>query len=444
MTDDRFRAQPADPDSVDALNTALDGEPTTRSEAIAPLLDVARLVRATPLGAEEEASFARLDALWDEVLAASRPRPATIGSKQAVAFQAAALPSLGLPAVPRPREHRGRSGLRAVGSWLSMAAIAAVLLAMVSMAWSLRPGGGDGNLLASATSLAVGTALASPSPVATESWLAWPDPADCDAAPMSHEDYAEIMQTQPDISGRSYAVAGRPSDADAVAAADAARRQFACEAFSLRAQERTLSSPSYTFFQSDSAARTISRSETLEADLTHGMLLSATIDPKAPSAYIGLPEGTPASAEPRAWPYWERAVQLPAGVQFVQVVTFDPMHAVSLDDGRIALPATMLGFLLDGQRVTQEDIARFDVDLPPLDAVAPPLYVMTQESGHWVVDEVLTYCPFAGCGPVWTWLAEDGGVPLPAPDVPVPWAIPTGTATPVASPGSTGTATPVM
>ncbi|MGC4104837.1 MAG: hypothetical protein QM753_00590 [Thermomicrobiales bacterium] len=443
MTD---HCRPSDPlrDPSDVLNAALDGMAGAGAGEVAELLAVARLVQATPLDAQEDAAPARLDALWEGVVAASLPKPVA-ASSQAVAFQAlgtarAANPR---PVVPRGGGDRRRSGLRAVTSWVSLTVMMAMLVGMGSMAWSLRPGGGGDHLLASATSLAVGTAYASPSPVATDTaWMRWPVPEDCDVVPMPQERYAEIMRTQPDISGHSYSVAGAPSQADADAAADVARRQFACEAFSLRDQERTLSSPAYLFFQSDSSVRTISRTEMAEADLTHSMLLSARIEAKAASAYVGVGDGVPPAASGMSVSsYFDTWVQLPAGQQFRQALAFDPANAEALADGRIAIPATMQGFGLDGRSLTVGEIAALDV-------VAPPLYVMARTSDGWVVDEVLTYCPFAGCGPVWVGLAEDGGVPVPTLDVPdsLPWTIPSGssTATPVASPTSGGTATPAI
>lgn len=426
MTADR-RLPDFDRDLAEALNAALDGEPSPRSGEVAELLATARLVRAMPPDAAEDAPPERLASLWDEILGASRPTAAPVSS------QALGVVPMGVRAAGR-----GRSGVRVVTSWVSLAAVIAVLVGMGSMAWSLRPGGGGDHLLASATSLAVGTAYASPSPVATEDWLRWPVPEDCDVTPMSHEQYAAIMRSQPDISGRSYAVAGTPVQADAEAAAEVARRQFACEAFSRRDQERTLSSPAHLFFQSDSLARTISRTEMAQADLTHGMLLSATIDPNVPSAYVGTLDGLPPAASGMSVSsYFDTWVQLPDGQQFRQALAFDPANAVALADGRIAIPATMLGFDIDRRPLTAQQLAELEV-------VAPPLYVMTKESGNWVINEVLTYCPFSGCGSVWAWLAEQGGVPLPALDVPLPWTIPTGTATatPAASPVSDGTATP--
>jgi hypothetical protein len=107
-------------------------------------------------------------------------------------------------------------------------------------------------------------------------------------------------------------------------------------------------------------------------------------------------------------------------------LTFNPDQAMVLTDGRIALPATMLGFALDRRN-------------PPadLEMVAPPLYVMANQGGRWVVDEVLVYCPFAGCGPVLQSLADEAGVPVPNLTIPVPWTIPGGTATPVSTPKAT-------
>lgn len=438
MTDDRMDrrppdAAPADPD--EALNAALDGHAPAPPGEVAEMLAIARMARATPLDAGEDAPPERLASLWDGILGASRPKPVRVPS-QAVGVAFAAETAGPVPGwMPR-----GRSGLRAVTSWVSMAAVIAVLIGMGSMAWSLRPGGGDHRLLASATSLAVGTASASPSPVATPTWMRWPVREDCDAAPMSHADYAALMSAQPDISGRSYAVAGVPARAEAEAAADVARRQFACEAFSEAARVRTLSSPAYTFFQSASMARTASEAETLEADLAHGMLLSATIDPQAPSAYVGSLDGTIFEIPGLGiLVYFETEVQLPDGTQTRVSLAFDPVNAVALADGRIAIPSTMLGFEINRRPLTAQQRAALDV-------VAPPLYVMAQESGRWVVDEVLTYCPFVGCGPVWAWLAAEGGIAVPALALPgpLPWTLPPGaaTATPVASPAHGGTATP--
>jgi len=433
MTDDRMDRRPPHPDLAEALNAALDGHAPASAppSEVAAMLAIARMARATPLDAGEDAPPERLASLWDGILGASRPQPVRAPS-QAVGVVATAETTGPVPGwMPR-----GRSGLRAVTSWVSMAAVIAVLIGMGSMAWSLRPGGGDHRLLASATSLAVGTASASPSPVATPAWMRWPVREDCDAVPMSHEDYAALMSAQPDISGRSYAVAGVPERAEAEAAADVARRQFACDFYSLRDQERTLSSPAYLFFQNDSSARTISRTEMTEANLAHGMLLSAAIVSEDPRAYVGIPEGTPpAAVREVSWPYWDPLVEIPAGLQFRMALAFDPAHATALTDGRIAIPATMLGFSPDRQSMTKQE-------LDALDVVAPPLYVMAKTPDGWVVDEVLTYCPFAGCGPVWAWLAEDGGVPVPMLDVPAPWTIQPGTATPIASSAHDGTATP--
>lgn len=448
----------------EALNAALDGDEYERADdpEIVMLLATMDRLRATPPTGDEILSVGTMDGLWTAIVQEVTPRLAARSlAASAIAYQSASKPShiggrwssrwdgagtallRSTPARTHARERR--SAWRSVGSWCSMALIAAMLIAMGSMVWALRPGADDDHsLLASATSLAVGTALASPSPVATdgESWLRWPLPEDCNVEPMSHEDYATIMSAQPDISGRSYEVVGPPSEAEAIAAADAARIHFACEAFSLTTQERTLSSAAYTFFQSWSMARTTSDADLATANLVHGMELSVTLEPKRPSAYIGYPEGTPDIAEMALWPLTEWSTQLPYDVQVALALTFDPANAMELADGRIAIPATMLGFMLDGHSVTQDDLARRGTDLPALDVVAPPLYVMTQESGRWVVDEVLTYCPYAGCGPVWQAWAEEGMVPVPSMDGPVPWTISTGTATPAASPAPDRTATP--
>lgn len=451
-------------DIANALNAALDDAPmAARNGEIASLLATMRAAQATSLAAAETLSMRDQEALWATILQEVTPRPvAAVTPAHAVGFGATYPIGNRLLPVVRSRGYgeatgheagrdrgshsgsgsRDRSIWRTLGSWCSMALIAAMLIAMGSVVWSLRPGAdGEHGLLASATSLAIGTALASPSPVAEqEHWLRWPVPEDCNVAPMPHEAYARIMQAQPDISGRSYGVAGAPTQADAIAAADAARRHFACEAFSMAAEERTLSSPAYTFFQSYSAARTVTDTALAETDLTHGMMLSATIGPGVPQDYVGILEGLPQDAELMDPSIafgngeYDDLVQVPAGQEFYFGLTFNPEQATVLADGRIAIPATMLGFALDRRN-------------PPadLDVVAPPLYVMANDSGRWVVDEVLVYCPFAGCGPVWQMLAEKAGVPLPTLTIPVPWTMPSGgkTATPAASPTVDRTATPV-
>ena len=206
MTDDRFPSRPAEsnPDPRDVLNAVLDGDATPQSAEMAALAAGARLVRATPLHVEEDASAARLAAIWTGILEDVRPKPVPTSSP-AVAFQAMPAP---VPKQFVPTGRAGRSGLRAIGTWVSMAAVIAVLIGMGSMAWALRPGGGGTTLLASATSLAVGTAYASPSPVATDAGIRWPVLKDCAAAPRSHEAFAVITREQPEMSGCTSTVAG--------------------------------------------------------------------------------------------------------------------------------------------------------------------------------------------------------------------------------------------
>ncbi|MGB3329630.1 MAG: hypothetical protein WBA46_11795 [Thermomicrobiales bacterium] len=428
MTDDRPPFDPAPgPAEADALNAALDGDASTPVEAVADLMAIAGQVRATPLAEGEIASNADLAALWDEIVVAASPRPTSVRSSQVVAFQA-------LGTVPgRAGTSRGRSGGRTVASWLSMAAVAAVLIATASMAWSLRPGGGGDHLLASATSLAMGTAYASPSPVAREEWLRWPVPADCDAAvaPMSLADYATIMQTQPDSSGRSWAVVGTPSEADADAAADVARRQYACTVFGDRERARTLSSPAFTFFQSYSTARTLGDQEIRAAALHHSMLISATAPAKQPRAYAVILPDAPSDELQHANASGARSI--------VMAITWLPANAFLLADGRIAIPGTALYWKDDSWQPQQWQIDESD-------SFSTVLTILTRETGSWTVDESLTFCPYAGCSPTWERIAAQWQVPLPTLDVPVPWTIPngTGTATPVASPAADRTATPSL
>ncbi|MGN6484324.1 MAG: hypothetical protein ACTHMX_07970, partial [Thermomicrobiales bacterium] len=122
MTDDR-RLPDFDGELAESLNAALDGDPASRSGEVADLLATARLVRATPLDAAEDAPAGRLAALWDEILGASRPA-AVPASSQAVGIVPMGVRVAG----------RGRSGLRLVTSWVSLAAVIAVLVGMGSMA----------------------------------------------------------------------------------------------------------------------------------------------------------------------------------------------------------------------------------------------------------------------------------------------------------------------
>ncbi|MGN6033001.1 MAG: hypothetical protein ACTHQE_15215, partial [Thermomicrobiales bacterium] len=324
---------------------------------------------------------------------------------------------------------RGRSGLRLVTSWVSLAAVIAVLVGMGSMAWSLRPGGGGDHLLASATSLAVGTAYASPSPVATENWLRWPVPEDCDVAPMPHARYAEIMRSQPDISGRSYAVAGTPVPADAEAAAEVAHTDATCGLYGLREQARSVESPAYLFYASDTSTRTSSREELDARALEGQMLISAMAPARSPNAYAVILDSTP----PASILDQRRAT---GENQPLIALTFNPANALLLEDGRIAIPATALYWKDDSWKPQQWQIDESD-------SFSTVLYVLTGASGSWKVDETLAFCPYAGCSATWETWARQHGVPVPALDVPLPWTIPSGTptTTPGATPASAGTAT---
>lgn len=419
MTADR-RPPEFDRDLAEALNAALDGEPSPRSGEVAGLLATARLVRAMPLDAAEDAPPERLASLWDEILGASRPTAAPVSS------QALGVVPMGVRAAGR-----GRSGVRMVTSWVSLAAVIAVLVGMGSMAWSLRPGGGGDHLLASATSLAVGTAYASPSPVATEDWLRWPVPEDCDVTPMSHEQYAAIMQSQPDISGRSYAVAGTPVQADAEAAAEVAHTDATCGLYGLREQARSVESPAHLFYASDTSTRTISREELDARALEGQMLISAMAPAKSPNAYAVILDSTP----PASFLDQRRAT---GENRPLIALTFNSANALLLEDGRIAIPATALYWKDDSWKPQQWQIDESD-------SFSTVLYVLAGASGTWKVDETLAFCPYAGCSATWETWASQHGVPVPALDVPLPWTIPAGTATATpaaASPASDGTATP--
>ena len=455
MTHDRPSPPRFDPYPAEVLNAALDSDVTSRtdtdtrasstsaptdatgvdspgrSNSVDPLLEAARKVRAMPLDAHEEASAAQLDAIWQAVLARAEPRPA---AGQPLPEQPVLVRGrsrvIGIVAAPSSLEW-GRFHFGAVQSWVSLAAILAILIGMGSMAWSLRPGGGD-NLLASATSLAVGTAYASPSPVAGNAWMRWPVLEDCDVAPMSHEAYAEIMSTQPDISGRSYTVTGVPTQADAEAAADVARISATCGLYGLRDQARSLESPAKLFYASDTSNRTVSREELNARGLEGRMLISAMAPAQNPNAYAVILAATPPAPlldQHRATGQNQPLIGL----------TFDPANALLLEDGRIAIPATALYWKDDFWEPQQWQIDESD-------SFSTVLYVLTDASGTWKVDETLTFCPYAGCYSSWEAWANQVGIPVPTLDVPgpLPWTIPAGTATPAASPESEGTATPAL
>jgi hypothetical protein len=229
--------------------------------------------------------------------------------------------------------------------------------------------------------------IPNPAPVADVEWLSWVTPQECTAEPMTTEEYAEVMREEPDISGRSYEVVGPADPTTAADAAMAARAQLSCVAYGNADEARSLQTDAYTFFQSASASRTTTNEELQEQMFLHSMDLSLQFPTMEAGAMVMTIDEEPHPDLIRSW----REQGVPAGGGFFHPA-YDPAQVMSLADGRVAIPATLLWWRLDGP------------DGMPVtngEPIPTQLAVMQQVDGQWKVDEMLNLCYAEECVAMW-------------------------------------------
>lgn len=243
------------------------------------------------------------------------------------------------------------------------------------------------------------------SPVAETDWLSWIKPEECTADQLSRDDYGDIMQEEPDISGRSYTPVEAPDTQSAEAAARAARAHEACSLFGSIEQQRALETAAFIFFTTDSEARTLSRHDKEMMDILNGQHLSTSFPTVGSSQYAVITTEQPPNELTGAI-----AEDSSRYVHFSYA--FDPNNAMELTDGRVAMPVTLMYWSGDPNVPTQDQIDGST-------RLSTYVVILSNSSGEWLVDEQLFFCPFEDCDAFW---AEQG--------------------LPVATPGATSIATP--
>lgn len=392
-------------DELDRLNSALDAQVTGKrapeidpASDTAPLANAARFVSGHTSMSGEEPSTDTLDSIWRNVMDA-HAIPAQPVSGDMLPGQQDDIGRVQPVRGPEPATF---------SSWISLAAVAALLIGIVGAAWGLRQGGGDDEPIRLAA-----TAL-DETPVADEEeWLTWVTPEECTAEPMTTEEYAEIMREEPDISGRSYEVVG-PADAEtAEAVANAARAHEACGLFGTYQQERALQTDGYIFFRQFSANQTLSYGEWLAMNRKHGMLLSETMPVPEPSDRLVMTVEQPPDELPPLLP----PPDIPVGdlnAMVFSTPTYLPEKAMLLADGRIAIPVTTLAWSGNAADPEYERAVRgfFDRFLEN-----DRLLILSDKSGTWKVDEDLRFCQSDDCDQFWNpTLATPDATPVATPE----------------------------
>lgn len=393
-------------DELDRLNTALDAQvagkraPETGQASDTDILAAtAHFIALQPASPGETPSTDTLDSIWRNVMNA-HAIPAQPDTGDALIGRQDDMGRVHPVGGPEPATF---------SSWVSLAAVATLLIGIVGAAWGLRQGGGGDEppIRLAATAL-------DETPVADEDeWLAWVTPEECTAEPMTTEEYAEIMREEPDISGRSYEVVG-PADAEtAEAVASAARAHEACGLFGTYQQERALQTDGYVFFRQFSANQTLSYGEWLAINRKHGMLLSETMPVLEPSDRLVMTVEQP----PDELPPLPLPPDIPVGdlnATVFSTPTYLPENAMLLADGRIAIPVTTLAWSGNAADPEYERAVRgfFDRFLEN-----DRLLILSDKSGTWKVDEDLRFCQSDDCDRFWNpTLATPDATPVATPE----------------------------
>lgn len=310
-----------------------------------------------------------------------------------------------LHAVPeRPRLSRFQS-------LLSVAAVAALLLALVAAAWIGR--GGDrppdpGTTRYAVSPLDSGTPDATPRAAATPEATAWLEPVSwekCEAEPMTSGDYVDIIQEDADLSGRSYEMVGPPAPDAMDAAVSSLRNYQACNSapFGEFDENRLRSLTTETHLRETSSPLSMQESiERRDSDPAYAQLEAHFRSLPESSFVVVLGSEAPQDvqdiwAERQVLSATPDSTYGPGGEDTIYVhetpygvLAFNPDLVVELGDGRVAIPATVVYWTEDPNLEILGDLQR--------DSFGIVVTIMAEENGVWLLDEQIRIC-VAGCEP---------------------------------------------
>ncbi len=414
-----FEPRPNDPDA-DHLNTLLDAmrsgsrapdaasPESHEAAALADAVDQFRgLVRRADAPAAAYLDDHLLQNRWEDIMMTAFP---TAPPADATAWSLT-------PAVPVSNRTRRASAPpipNRLNAWLSAAIVALMLLGTVGGAWWLGPGGSgpsdDGRTrLAAVTQTESSPEAIWPTPLSPEEapWIAAITPDECTAEPMSQEEYAKAITTDPDgILDHSYEVVG-PAEREVAAEAVATTRGLeACMNAGQLPQARAYQTTDNLFFNSGSTTSNAPYSEEIiKSRLAVGKEASAYLSTADPSDFTVVVSGI----EPSSSVYeeiWNASRELlegpnPAFDPFLLYFEhrFNPENALMMSDGRILIPATRL--------LWEDDPMVQAYGVPDQEIFTSEAVILEKLDCQWLVDETNIWICVGECDAYWTQMSGE-------------------------------------
>lgn len=320
------------------------------------------------------------NAIWRNLMAAHAHEVPTTGGPGPLSQPAMTVPDAYNPWTPkRPGPQKRSPRLGIVQPYLQTAITTFALLAIIiagfagytairdNRAPEITPTAFAAAPTQSTELVASGNAESSPAPVTD--WVLWVQPEECVAEPMSSEEYADIMNTTPDISGRSYDIVG-PANADDSLQSAQVSQQLWLDACSID-QERSLQTDANIAYRSATETNAPSHEAREQTRIQGELDLTNQFSELQPAdLFIILDEEAPADIQEQ----WEQPTANDAPVA---IPVFDPATAVELDDGRIAVPSSWLVWADDPNIQWINETERAE----------PFVYILKNVDGEWLADE---------------------------------------------------------
>lgn len=375
MTNRPFHLPEPSDDDINHLNSLLDAmasgkhapkaDPASDADALAA---TARLVSGDSAAKSEEyPSEETLDSIWRTVMnaqstAALSPTGPVTGASTGGASGIWRMP----PQAPTSR----------LNSFLSFAAVAAVIIGLIGGAWMLR-GSGTPNP-PEQSRLAVPPLEESTPEAATSEWLTYIQPEECDIPTWrTYLPDVGLFESSAELPERQYLPLATPHVEDAQAVARAGRIHDACSRTGSEGSRET------NRFQTQKDGSQWSQQDR-ENRITVARAISDQFPIQDPAAF-GVPTTEPSDD------YDSRNVG--AFVSFIYL----PEQAVELADGRIAIPWSNIFWEDDPQLSYAGDRGVW----PEWPYFSGLLTVYSEESGTWKLDELLPFC-VGDCDNFWS------------------------------------------
>lgn len=271
---------------------------------------------------------------------------------------------------------------------VSTGLLIAVIIALAVTAWGLNGIGGNGGggepngnfAVVSGSPVADTSSVYLPEPLTVEDapWIAAITPEECDAPPLSAEEYAEAVYTDPGPLERSYDIVGPADSADAEAAVTVLRAHQACTDTGMRAEDRSYFTSAGLFYLNAADANPDTWSDYRQSRLEIGRRWSAWAHEHGIYPLVLITGVEPESGAVPSGGYWEWR--------------YNQGNAVMLADGR------MMIFALPVYWAEDPYIQQYGLAHGP--NVTLTAFVLRNADGQWLIDEQDIPICFGDCDSV--------------------------------------------